>query len=84
MSQNWPELIAFHLYCSIKENSIWVITHGDTRKIPRCNVKLIRKDSIVDEEEVSKDNEKVSIKFQDDKGVKDQVISEEKATWRKY
>ena len=43
--------------------------HGDTRKITGCNVKLCRKmEDVVDEEKVSEDNEKVSIRLQENKG----------------
>ena len=38
----------------IKGNSIWEIVHRDTRKIPRCNIKLCRKpEDVVDEENAS-------------------------------
>ena len=44
---------------AIKGNSIWIFAHGDTRKVPRCNVKLYKKKKDVNnDDKVSDKNEK--------------------------
>jgi len=64
---------------TIQGNLIWIIAHGDTRKIPRCNIKLCGKnEDVVDEEKVSGNTQKVSAKFHKSKGINDQESSEEK------
>ena len=35
---------------AMEGNSIWIFAHGDTRKAPRCNVKLCRKKEDVTKE----------------------------------
>ena len=53
---------------AIKGNSIWIFAHGDTRKIPRCNVKICRKkEDVIDDDKVSEKDEKVGMKFEERK-----------------
>ena len=48
---------------AIKGNEIWLIDNGETRKIPKCNVKVFDWDS---HENYNKDNIKNVVKFKDD------------------
>ena len=51
---------------AIKGNSIWIFAHGDTRKVPRCNVKLCRKkEDVNNDDKVNEKDDKVGVKFKE-------------------
>ena len=49
---------------AMKGNSIWIFANGDTRKVPRCNVKVCRKKyDATDDDKVSEKDGKLGVKL---------------------
>ena len=52
---------------ALKGNFTWIFANGDTRKLPRCNVKLCRKkDDVNNDNKVSERGGKEGVKFEEE------------------